>query len=80
MMNYIRGILFVLLLSFCLQASADQKIDRFALVSRHHINLSEFNPLNPLTVGNGEFAFTADFTGMQTFPEFYESGISLGTQ
>ncbi|HSW51274.1 MAG TPA: hypothetical protein VLH09_13910, partial [Bryobacteraceae bacterium] len=31
-------------------------------------------------VGNGEFAFTADLTGLQTFPETYEQGIPLCTQ
>ena len=31
-------------------------------------------------MGNGEFAFTADITGLQTFPEKYEQGIPLCTQ
>jgi hypothetical protein len=35
--------------------------------------------LNSLSVGNGEFAFTVDVTGLQTFPEFHARGISLGT-
>jgi len=56
------------------------KIDRKALVTRHNIEIANPDLLNSLTVGNGEFAFTADITGMQTFPEFYEKGISLGTQ
>lgn len=34
----------------------------------------------PLTVGNGEFAFTADVTGLQSFPESYAKGIPLCTQ
>ncbi len=38
------------------------------------------DPLAPLSVGNGEFAFTADITGMQTFSEAYETGIPLCTQ
>ncbi|MGY8916173.1 MAG: hypothetical protein ACKVJF_13970, partial [Flavobacteriales bacterium] len=29
---------------------------------------------------NGNFAFTTDVTGLQTFPDFYEKGIPLGTQ
>ena len=36
--------------------------------------------MSSLTVGNGRFAFTADITGMQTFPEAYEKGVPLGTQ
>jgi len=36
--------------------------------------------LGSLSVGNGEFAFTVDVTGLQSFPEYYENGISLGTQ
>ena len=35
---------------------------------------------SPLSVGNGEFAFTADPTGLQTFPEPYESQMPLCTQ
>jgi len=30
-------------------------------------------------VGNGEFAFTVDATGLQTFPEVYDQTIPLGT-
>ncbi|MGN6726610.1 MAG: glycoside hydrolase family 65, partial [Tepidisphaeraceae bacterium] len=37
------------------------------------------NPLHPLTVGNGEFAFTADITGLQTFPGVYAEGVPLCT-
>jgi hypothetical protein len=44
-------------------------IDRQALVTRHNPVLTAIDPLSPLTVGNGEFAFGADVTGLQTFPE-----------
>lgn len=57
-----------------------KKIDREDLVCRHNIIQTNFDIYSPLSVGNGEFAFTADLTGMQTFPEYYEKGISLGTQ
>lgn len=60
--------------------SENSKINRFELVNRHNIIHSDIDPLNSLTVGNGEFAYTVDITGMQTFPEFYEKGIPLGTQ
>ena len=31
-------------------------------------------------MGNGEFAFTVDATGLQTFPSMYSKGVPLGTQ
>lgn len=65
-------------LSVC--ACHTQQIDRKALVSRHNITQTRFDAFSALTVGNGEFAFTADLTGMQTFPLHYEKGITLGTQ
>jgi len=43
-------------------------IDRKALVTRHDIVLTRHDPLTPLSVGNGELAFTADITGLQSFP------------
>ncbi len=57
----------------------DGPIDRQALVTRHNVVLDKPDPLNPLTVGNGEFAFTADITGLQTFPQYHRQGMSLGT-
>lgn len=56
------------------------KIDRFALVTRHNVIIDDFDSLSSLSVGNGEFAFTVDATGLQTFPELYEKGVCLGTQ
>ena len=49
-----------------------EKIDRLALVQRHNPLLHEIDVTSPLTVGNGEFAFTADVTGMQTFYDYYK--------
>jgi len=54
-------------------------IDRHALVTRHNVTLRQFDADNPLTVGNGEFAFTVDATGLQTFPEAFDHTIPLGT-
>ncbi|MBN1417675.1 MAG: hypothetical protein JXP34_02805 [Planctomycetes bacterium] len=42
-------------------------MDRFALVTRHNIELTGPDPAAPLQVGNGEFAFGVDGTGLQTF-------------
>jgi hypothetical protein len=63
-----------------LSARADSRIDRKALVRRNNVTLEKPDALTPLSVGNGEFAFTADITGLQTFPEYHEKGMPLGTQ
>lgn len=62
------------------RAKDTDSIDRKALVTRHRVTLKQADPLTPLSVGNGEFAFTADITGLQTFPAFHEQGMPLGTQ
>lgn len=56
------------------------KIDRRALVDRHQVINTRFDTLSSVSVGNGEFAFTVDPTGLQTFPALYDNGVSLGTQ
>lgn len=58
---------------------SEDKINRKELVSRHHILNTSKDSLNTLTVGNGNFAYTVDITGMQSFPMNYAGGISLGT-
>jgi hypothetical protein len=60
-------------------AATAAPIDRHALVTRHNVVVNQFDANNPLTVGNGEFAFTMDATGLQTFPEAFEQTIPLGT-
>lgn len=62
------------------EAPSDHKIDRHALVNRHNITINKPDSLTPLSVGNGRFAFTADITGPQTFPEYHDKGMPLGTQ
>jgi protein-glucosylgalactosylhydroxylysine glucosidase len=59
---------------------ATGRIDRKALVTRHSPHLDKFNFASPLSVGNGEFAFTADPTGLQTFFPEYEKAMPLCTQ
>src|ERR1041384_6248362 len=54
-------------------------IQRRARVERHNPTLKANDPLSPLSVGNGEFAFTADITGLQTFDDFHRDGIHLCT-
>ncbi len=57
-----------------------QLINRRQLVERHTIVNTQFDSLGALSVGNGGFAFTADITGLQSFPDAYAKGVPLGTQ
>lgn len=65
-------------LAALISCSSD-KIDREALVTRNNPHVTEVNPLHSLNLGNGGFTVTLDATGLQTFPEFYKNGLSLGT-
>ncbi len=62
------------------EINAKDNIDRKSLVERNNPQVTQFNPLSSLSVGNGEFAFTTDITGLQTFPQFCKDGVPLGTQ
>src|SRR5690554_6772685 len=53
-------------------------MNRQHIVERHHPTITGLEPASPLSLGNSEFGFSADFTGLQTFPEHYSS--PLGTQ
>ena len=62
----------VLLLIFCVPAIQAQQvpygtINRKALVSRHNLNITDPHAEGPTQVGNGNFAYGFDITGMQTF-------------
>src|SRR5690606_35373347 len=54
--------------------------DREDIGARHSAHRTRPDPHAPLSVGNGEFAFTFDVTGLQTIPDFHADGIRLGTQ
>jgi hypothetical protein len=56
-----------------------RSIDRAAAVRRHNPVVRQIDPFSALTVGNGELAFTADVTGLQSFPERYEKEFPLCT-
>lgn len=60
------GILGYPLMSTSAQAVSG-KIDRKALVTRHNLLIKDRNLYGPTQVGNGEFAFGFDITGLQTF-------------
>ena len=46
------------------------KIDRRAVVERHRVVTDSTNRVSPAQVGNGDFAFGVDVTGLQTFVPF----------
>lgn len=55
-------------------------INRYELVNRHNPIMKEVDPESPLSVGNGEFAFTVDATGLQTlYKEQIENKVPLCT-
>jgi hypothetical protein len=62
------------------QPAAAQPLDRAAIAGRNSPRLTAPDFDSPLSVGNGEFAFTADFTGLQTFSDLYEKSLPLCTQ
>ncbi len=62
-------------------STVGERIDRRTVVARHNPVLRELDPFGALSVGNGEFAFTVDVTGLQTFDRHYfEKGIPLETK
>lgn len=68
-----------ILASFLCVSALWAKIDRKAWVTRHNPHLTTLDTLSSLSVGNGEFAFTCDVTGLQTFHQLYSHGVPLGT-
>ena len=54
-------------------------IDRKELVQGHNPELFGFDYDSPMILGNGEFAFSADVTGLQTFYEDYRDNLPLCT-
>lgn len=78
--RFARFLILGLMIAASLAANSPAPIDREALVSRHSPTLRAVDYDSPLTVGNGGFAFTADVTGLQSFPEAYHrEGIPTET-
>jgi hypothetical protein len=78
-----KEVVYALLVTAALAACGSEKlppIDRQALVARNNPQVTSFDSLASLSVGNGRFAFTVDATGLQTFPAAYAKGVPLGTQ
>jgi len=64
--TFLKCFMFFLVLILNLESSkATSPIDRYALVTRHNITITQ--PISSvLQVGNGEFSFGVDITGLQT--------------
>jgi hypothetical protein len=58
---------FLIILFAIHSACFAKKIDRKTVVQRHNIVVHQDNPKKPMQVGNGEFAYNVDITGLQTF-------------
>ena len=54
-----------------------EKIDRKSVLERNNPKVTNADPLNSLSVGNGHFATTVDVTGMQSYPLNYQQGVPL---
>ena len=54
------------------------RIDRHALVSRHDVVAHDIDPMGAMAVGNGEFAFNFDVTGLESFPDYYAKTMPIG--
>ncbi len=76
----VRACFSVLLAAFAVVARAAGPIDRHALVTRHNPTITAIDRTAPFQVGNGNFAFTADITGLQTFREQYSELVPLITE
>ncbi|SFL43633.1 hypothetical protein SAMN04487943_101541 [Gracilibacillus orientalis] len=51
-------------------------MDRKKIVDRHSPIVTGIEPRAPLSVGNGEFGMSVDYTGLQTLPEKYVTPLS----
>ncbi len=71
--------IFLAILSLLLMG-CENKINREDLVRRHQVTVDSLDILSSLSVENGRFAFTVDFTGLQSFSSLYEKDVPLGTQ
>lgn len=70
---------YIILLALLIGIESQARIDRRAVVTRNNPHITQIDTLASLTVGNGEFAFTADVTGLQTLHQLYRKGVPLGT-
>ena len=66
---------FSIFICLCIFAGCENEalIDREALVRRHTVHVTSFDTEAVLSVGNGDFAFTAGVTGLQCFDSLYRA-------
>ncbi len=66
------GLCFIFLTALgCINELQGKGINRKSVVERHRVITTKNNPASPAQVGNGEFAFGVDVTGLQTFVPHY---------
>ncbi len=68
----------VALLAFVATPAA-ARIDRQALIARHMVRQTRIDSHAPVMLGNGQLGFTADITGLQSFPGRYSELAPLLT-
>lgn len=51
-------------------------MNRRKIVKKHSPRLKKIYPNAPLSLGNGDFGFSVDFTGLQSFPKEYVAPLS----
>lgn len=70
-LNQIKKYIFLSLVFFGINVKAQElktgTINRKTLVSRHNLRITDPRSAGPTQVGNGDFAYGFDITGMQTF-------------
>jgi hypothetical protein len=69
----------VMFMVFLYSFRKDSKTVSNQINSDYSLYSSAFDRLNSFYVGNGEFSYGVDLTGLQTFPEFYAAGFPLIT-
>ena len=79
MTSFCRGVLIAWIAASALAGAAAEPINRRALVTRHNVVHRSAAPEHFLQVGNGEFAYAFDVTGMQTLDRAFEHPIPLHT-
>ncbi len=65
-MQFPKTLPILLAMSWISAAAGGEEIDRHALVSRHDVTVTAPVPRSVMQVGNGEFAFGVDVTGLQS--------------
>src|SRR6188768_3655331 len=74
------NILISTIVLLCFNSCFSQTINRQAIVQRHNVHVNKIDSLSSLSVGKGNFAFSVDATGMQSFPDAYANGVPVSIQ